>query len=201
MLKERHALAKLRAELEERERKLCRCYRKFRHLAYNCRNERREKKGTAIPQNKFEVLSNRIMQYGVEKRVVRSIRMVAVKCFKCGEEGHKYRKYPLWIKKERAVCVANPQKVQQGRRLARPVRKKAQEEVRKLRRVKEDETAHPAKGKAQQEWRRSLWETLRKRAKWYCGLIVPQDVELWELEWRGQGTIITYLKCPRCGSG
>jgi len=26
-------------------------------------------------------------------------------------------------------------------------------------------------------------------------------VELWELGWRGQGTIVTYLKCLRCGSG
>jgi len=148
MLKERHALAKLRAELEGRERKLCRCYRKFGHLACNYRNERREKKGTAIPQNKFEMLSNRIMQCGAKERVVRSIRMVAIKCFKYGEEGQKCRKCPLWVKKERAVYMANPRKAQQGRRLVRPVRKKAQEEVRKLRRVKKDEAACPAKGKA-----------------------------------------------------
>jgi len=49
MLKERHALTKLRVELEGRERKLCRYCRKFRHLAHNCRNERREKKGTVVP--------------------------------------------------------------------------------------------------------------------------------------------------------
>ena len=41
--------------------------------------------------------------------------------------------------------------------------------------------------------------TLRKRAEWYCGPTVPQDAELCELEWRGQGAVVTYLKCPRCG--
>jgi len=30
---------------------------------------------------------------------------------------------------------------------------------------------------------------------------VPQDAELWELGWRGQGAIVMYLKCPRCGKG
>jgi len=40
---------------------------------------------------------------------------------------------------------------------------------------------------------------LRKRAEWYCGLTVPQDAELWELGWRGQGAVVTYLRCPRCG--
>jgi len=30
---------------------------------------------------------------------------------------------------------------------------------------------------------------------------VPQDVELWELGWHGQGAVITYLKCPRCDKG
>jgi len=117
MLKERCALAKLRAELEGREGKLCRYCRKFRHLACNCRNERREKKGTAVPQNKFEVLSSRIIQCGVEERVVRNMRTVAVKCFKCGEKGHKCRECPLWVKKKRAVHVASPRKAQQGRRL------------------------------------------------------------------------------------
>jgi len=42
---------------------------------------------------------------------------------------------------------------------------------------------------------------LRKRAKWYCGPTVPQDTELWELGWRGQGAVVTYLKCPKCGEG
>jgi len=30
---------------------------------------------------------------------------------------------------------------------------------------------------------------------------VPQDAELWELGWCGQGAVVTYLKCPRCGEG
>jgi len=30
---------------------------------------------------------------------------------------------------------------------------------------------------------------------------VPQDAELWELGWRGQGAVVTYLKCLRCGEG
>jgi len=42
---------------------------------------------------------------------------------------------------------------------------------------------------------------LRKRAEWYCEPTVPQDAELWELGWRGQGAVVTYLKCPRCGEG
>jgi len=42
---------------------------------------------------------------------------------------------------------------------------------------------------------------LRKRAEWYCGPTVPQDVKFWELGWRGQGAVIMYLKCPRCGKG
>jgi len=111
MLKERHALAKLTAELEGRRGKLCKHCKGFRHLAQNCRNERREKKGTVISQNKFEVLSSRVMQYGIEEKMIRSVRMVGVKCFKCREEEHKYRECPLWIKRrneERAARVAKP---------------------------------------------------------------------------------------------
>jgi len=71
-----------------------------------------------------------------------------------------------------------------------------------LRRVEGSEAAYPTEGNAQRkEWKRSSWETLRKRAEWYCGPTVPQDAELWELGWRSQGAIVTYLKCPRCGKG
>jgi len=193
MLKERRALAKLRVELEGRKGKLCRCCRRFGHLACNCRNERREKEGTVVPQNKFEVLSSRVMQCGIEERVVRSVRAVVVKCFRCGVEGHKCRECPLWVKKERAARVAMSQKAQRERRPARPVRGEAQE--RKLRKVEQEEAACVAKPReAQQEWK-------RKRAEWYCGPTVPQDAELWELGRHGQGAVVTYLRCPRCGKG
>jgi len=91
LLREKCALAKLRVELEGRKGKLCRSCRGFRYLAQNCRNKRKGEKGVAMPQNKFEVLSNRVMQCGVEERIVRNIRIAAVKCFKCGEKGHKCR--------------------------------------------------------------------------------------------------------------
>jgi len=61
---------------------------------------------------------------------------------------------------------------------------------------------HPVKGEAQkEEWKRSSWEEWRKRAEWYCGPTVPQDAELWELGWHGQGAVVTYVKCSRCGKG
>jgi len=202
LLNEKCALAKLRAELEGRKGKLCRCCKGFRHLARNYRKQKETEKGITMPQNKFEVLRSRIMQCRIEEKVVRSMRTVAVRCFKCREEGHKCRECPLWVKKERAACVASPRKAQQERRPARPVRGKVQEEERKLRRVEEDGAARPMKGKAQQEeWKRSSWEVLRKRAEWYCGPTVPQDAELWELGWRSQGAVVMYLKCPRCGKG
>jgi len=103
LLNEKRALAKLRAELEGRRGKLCRHCKGFGHLVRNCRKEREEEKEVVKPQNKFEILSSRVMQCGVEERVVRSMRMVAVKCFKCGEEGHKCKECLLWRKREKKV--------------------------------------------------------------------------------------------------
>jgi len=129
------------------------------------------------------------MQCGVEGKVIRSVR-VMVECFKCGEEGHKCRECPLWEKKVKRVACPEEGKAHQ------------EEKRREVRRVKEEGAARPGKGKAQQEeWKRSSWEVLRKRAEWYCGPTVPQDAELWELGWRGQGAVVTCLKCPRCGEG
>jgi len=56
LLNEKHALAKLRAELEGRKGKLCRYCKGFGHLAQNCRNRKEEEKRAETPQNKFEVL-------------------------------------------------------------------------------------------------------------------------------------------------
>jgi len=50
MLNQKHVLAKLRAELEERRGKMCFECKKFRHLAHNCRNKRKEEKRTLIPK-------------------------------------------------------------------------------------------------------------------------------------------------------
>jgi len=197
LLNEKRALAKLRAELEGRKGKLCRCCKKFGHLARNCRNKGREEKGIVVPQNKFEILKSRVMQCGVEGKTIRSVRTVEMKCFKCGEKGHKCRECPLWVKKEKAARVTMPQKAQQKRRPVCPAKGKAQE--RKLRKVEQEKAACVAR--PQGEWRRSTWEELRKRAKWYCGPTVPQDAELWELGWHGQGAVVMYLKCPRCGKG
>jgi len=71
LLNEKRALAKIRAELEERKGKLCRCCKEFGHLARNCRNKRREEKGIVVPQNKFEVLKSRVIQCGEGERTIR----------------------------------------------------------------------------------------------------------------------------------
>ena len=104
LLKERYFLAKLREELEGKKGKLCRRYKGFRHLAHNCRNEREGEKKTVAPQNKFEILRSRVMQYGIEEQLVRKQESVVVECFKCREKGHKCRECPLW---ERVVLLCH----------------------------------------------------------------------------------------------
>ena len=72
-----------------------------------------------MPQNKFEVLSSRVMQYDVRETTIRRQETIEVKCFKYEEKGHKCKECPIWKgeKKlrmvEKAVHVAIPQKVQQ----------------------------------------------------------------------------------------
>jgi len=119
LLRERRSLAKLREELEGRRGKLCRYCKKFRHLACNCRSKGEGEKREATPLNKFEVLSSRVIQYGVEERTIRRHETVVVECFKCGGKRHKCRECPLWEKKERVACAASLQKAHQQKRLAR----------------------------------------------------------------------------------
>jgi len=57
----------------------------------------------------------------------------------------------------------------------------------------------PCIGKAQQEWRRSLQEELRRRAEEHCGKDVPDKVLLLELEWCTREIVVTYMQCKRCG--
>jgi len=134
LLKEKYALAKLRKELEGRKGKLCRSCKEFGHLARNCRNRKGEEKEAEMPQNKFEVLRSRVMQCGIKERAVRSMKTVVVKCFKCGEEGHKYRECPLWERKLKRVARPDEGKVhQEKRRPAHPIREKVQARERRLR--------------------------------------------------------------------
>jgi len=183
LLKEKRALAKLREELEGRKGKLCRSCKGFGHLARNCRNGKEREKGGEMPQNKFEVLRSRVMQCGIEERIVRSMRTTVVKCFRCGEEGHKYRMCP-----------------KRGKRVARPRKKKAhQGERREVRRVEEEKAARPVKGEAQQERKRTSVEKLRIRAEVYCGKGVPEEAQLFELGWTTKEVVVSYLICEGCG--
>ena len=90
LLNQKHALTKLRVELKGRKEKMCWCYRKFGHLAYNCRNKRGEIKRKPIPQNKFEIIASRVMQCGVggEVKVRRQEVVKEVQCFRCKGIGH-----------------------------------------------------------------------------------------------------------------
>jgi len=51
----------------------------------------------------------------------------------------------MWVKKEKAVHMLRSQKVQQRERPAYPVKGKAQEKERRLRRAEEEEAAHVAR--------------------------------------------------------
>jgi len=151
LLRERCSLTKLREELEGRRGRLCWQCKGFGHLAQNCRNKKGGEEGTVVPQNKFEVLKSRVMQCGLEGRTIRRVGVIEVECFKCGEKGHKCKECPLWVKKKRAVYMARPQKAQQERKPVRPIREKAQEREKGLRRIEEDKVAHVAEPqKAQQ---------------------------------------------------
>ena len=49
MLNQQYTLTKLKAEIEGRKERMCWEYRKFRHLACNCRNKKEETKGKLVP--------------------------------------------------------------------------------------------------------------------------------------------------------
>ena len=118
LLNQKRTLAKLRAELEGRRGRICQCCKGFKHLAQNYRSRDEKEKRGVTPQNKYEVLSSRVMQYGVGEKTIRRQEMVEVEYFKCGEKGHKCRGCPLWKGKklrvvEEVAHVAMPQKAQQ----------------------------------------------------------------------------------------
>ena len=45
-------------------------------MAQNCRNKVEEEKGKIVFQNKFEMLSSRVIQYGVEERVIKRTKEI-----------------------------------------------------------------------------------------------------------------------------
>ena len=149
LLKEKCALTKLRVELEGRKGKICKSCKGFGHLAQNCRNKNEEGKGTKTPQNKFEVLSSKVMQCGVEEKMIRSVR-VGVKCYKCEEEGHKCRVCPLaGRKEENRVACPYKGKAHQEKKPVRLIRGKVQEYGEKeVRRVEEEKAVCPKQGEA-----------------------------------------------------
>ena len=88
MLNQRCALAKLRAELEGREGRICRKCGRFRHLAQKCRSEEEQEK-KAVGGNRFKVLKSRVMQCGVKEVRRQEVVREEAKCFGCREKGHK----------------------------------------------------------------------------------------------------------------
>ena len=125
MLNQQCTLTKLRAEIEGREERMCWEYRKFGHLAHNCRNKEEVTKGRLIPQNKFEMIVSRVMQYRVKEVKVRKQETVeeGVRCFRCWGVGHYKWECPnIKVEKGRkrsgeVVYMVSPRKAQQEKRL------------------------------------------------------------------------------------
>ena len=121
MLSQWCTLAKLRAEIEEREGRVYWGCKRFRNLAYNCRNKKGEEKRKPISPNKFEVIASKVIQCEVreEVKVRRQETIEKVKCFRCWDIGHLKWECPnIKVEKkkrreEEVAHVARLQKVQQ----------------------------------------------------------------------------------------
>ena len=82
----------------------CRWYRKFGHLAHNYRNREQEKKERSTLQNRFKVLTSRVMRCGLRREVkVRKQEVVEeVQCFRYRRTGHRKWEYSnIVVEKEK----------------------------------------------------------------------------------------------------
>jgi len=83
MLNQQCTLTKLRVEIEGRKGRVCWKCKRFEHLAHNCRNRKGKIKEKPIPQNKFEVIASRVIQYRVREEVRRQeMEKREVQCFR-----------------------------------------------------------------------------------------------------------------------
>jgi len=123
LLKQQQVLAKLRKELKGKERRKCWKCQQFGHLAKNCRSKGRRDEKKKEGGNRFEVLTNRVMQCGVREVRRQEIVENKIQCFKCGEEGHKKWECPKMRdtkrKKEEAPAPEVWRKVQEHSRTKR----------------------------------------------------------------------------------
>jgi len=101
MLNTRQALAKMRSELEGREGRKCWECKQFGHLAKNCRSKEGRIEEKKKSTNRFETLMSRVIQCGVREVRRQKVMSEEVKCFGCGEKGHKKWECPNMKKKKK----------------------------------------------------------------------------------------------------
>ena len=129
----------------------------------------RETKGKPVPQNRFEVIASKVMQYRVrEEAKVRRQETVeeGVQCFRCQRVGHyKQKCLNIKVEKERrseeVVYAASLQKAQQEKR---PVC--------------------------------SLWRKVQKYSGAWG--MPPRSATLEQREWMTKQEVVTFVKCEGC---
>ena len=96
---------------------------------------------------------------------------------------------------KRVACPREGKAHQGEKRPVHPVREKAQEGEKRLRRVKESEATCPVQEEVQQGWKRGSIEELRKKVEEHYGKGVPREMRLLELGWMTKKIVVSYLTC------